>query len=176
MRGVALSALCAVVLVGCGHSRVSTTKGATKATVMIPVQAKSPKTPVDVSVGQPVRTAQGNVITVYQFQSPAAYAEAGFVIAAADVGVCASSSTTVVTQGPGVVVHAGITPRFFSVQMADGTVNEAQFPGVKDPALGEQLLQPGQCLRGWVTFQVPEQQKPTYVIFRSLSVIRWHVA
>jgi hypothetical protein len=143
---------------------------------MVPVQSKSPGTPIDVTAGQSVRTEQGNVITVYQFQSPADYAEAGFVIAAADVGVCASSSTTVVTQGPGVVVHAGISPRFFSLQFDDGTVQEAQFPPVKEPALPEKLLNAGQCVRGWVTFHVPEQKKAAYVLFRSLSVIRWHLA
>lgn len=141
---------------------------------MIPVQANSPKGSIDATVGQTVKTAQGNVITVYQFQSPAQYAEAGFVIAAADVGACASSSTTVVTQGPGVVVHAGISPQFFSVQLDDGTIQEAQNPGVKDPALAAKLLQPGECARGWVTFHIPEQRKVAYVLFRSLSVVKWH--
>lgn len=143
---------------------------------MVPVESKSPTTPVDVPMGQSVRTQQGNVLTVYQLQSPAAYAESGYVIAAADVGVCASSSTTVVTQAPGVLVKAGISPQFFSVGLDDGTLQEAQIPGVKDPALPVQLLAPGQCLRGWVTFHVPEQKKTAYVLFRSLSVIRWHAS
>ena len=142
---------------------------------MVPVQSKLPKAPVDEQVGQPARTAQGNVITVYQIQSPAAYAEAGYVIAAVDVGVCAAS-TTVVTQSPGVTVRAGISPQFFSVQLGDGTLQEAQFPSVKPPALPEQLLDPGQCVRGWVTFHIPEQQKVKYVLFRSLSVFRWTVS
>ena len=143
---------------------------------MIPVQANTPKGSIDTTIGQTVKTSQGNVITVYQFQSPAAYAEAGFVVAAADVGACASSSTTIVTQGPGVVVHAGVSPQFFSVQLDDGTIQEAQVPGTKDPALGAQLLQPGQCVRAWVTFHVPEQRKVAFVLFRSLSVIRWRTS
>lgn len=141
---------------------------------MVPVQSNSPKPPIDEKIGQSGRTPQGNIISVFQFQSPAAYAQAGYVVAAADVQACAAS-TTVVTQGPGVLVKAGISPRFFSVQFTDGTLQEAQFPGVKAPALPEQLLQPGQCVRGWVTFQIPEQKKVSYVIFRSLSVFRWAV-
>ena len=173
---VALTVLSTSWLVGCGQDRTSTRNNGTKSTVMVPVQSKSPGTPIDVPAGQSVRTQQGNVITVYQFESPADYAEAGFVIAAADVGVCASLGTTVVTQSPGVVVRAGISPRFFSLQFADGTLQEAQFPSVKDPALPEQLLQAGQCVRGWVTFHVPEQKKAAFVLFRSLSVIKWHVS
>ena len=176
LRGVTVGILCACALAACGKDRVTAANNAPKTTVMVPVQSKSPQTPVDVVVGQSVRTNQGNVITLYQFVSPAAYAEAGYVIGAADVGVCASSGSTVVTQGPGVVVRAGISPEFFSVQLDDGTVQEAQVPSVKDPALPQELLQPGQCARGWVTFHMPEQKKAGYVLFRSLSVIRWRVA
>jgi hypothetical protein len=165
----------ACLLGACGQDRVSSAKNSTKATVMVPMQSKLPLTPVDATVGQSVKTDQGNVITIYQVQSPAAYAESGFVIAAADVGVCASS-TTVVTQERGVVVRAGISPEFFSAQLGDGTVQEAQAPGTKDPALPEELLQPGQCVRGWVTFHIPEQKKVGYVLFRSLSVFRWQVS
>jgi hypothetical protein len=173
-------ALCLAVILGCvlgacGQDRVSAAKNTTKATVMVPMQSKIPLAPVDSTIGQSVKTDQGNVITVYQLQSPAAYAESGFVIAAADVGVCAAS-TTVVTQEHGVVVHAGISPQFFSVQFDDGTVQEAQAQGTKDPALPQQLLQPGQCVRGWVTFHIPEQKKVNYVLFRSLSVIRWRLS
>jgi hypothetical protein len=172
-----LGAACLAVLLSsgiaaCGQDRVSAGKNPTKSTVLVPIQSKTPQTPIDASVGQSVKTEQGNVITVYQFQSPAAYAESGFVIAAADVGVC--SSDTVVTEVNGVAVRAGISPSFFSVQLEDGTVQESQSPGTKDPALSDQLLQTGQCVRGWVTFHVPEQKKVAYVLFRSLSVIRWH--
>jgi hypothetical protein len=173
---VIVGTICAGALTACGHDRVSAVNGSPKTTVMIPVQANSPNSTTNATVGQTVKTPQGNVITVYQFESPAAYAEAGFVVAAADVGACASSSTTIVTQGPGVVVHAGVSPQFFSVQLDDGTIQEAQVPGTKDPALGVQLLQPGQCLRGWVTFHIPEQRKVAYVLFRSLSVIRWRAS
>lgn len=171
---IALVTASALALGACGHDRVSQTPTAPKSTLMVPVQSKSPTAPVDEKVGQPARTAQGNVITVYQFQSPAAYAEAGYVVAAADVEVCASS-TTIVTQGPGVVVKAGVSPRFFSVQFTDGTLQESQFPGIKDPALPEELFQPGQCVRGWVTFHVAEQKKIAFLLFRSISVFRWAV-
>ena len=176
LRGMTVGIVCVGALAACGKDRVSAVGNGPKTTVMVPVQSKSPQTPVDVTVGQSVRTSQGNVITLYQFVSPAAYAEAGYVIGAADIGVCASPGSTVVTQGPGVVVRAGISPEFFSVQLEDGTVQEAQVPGVKDPVLPQELLQPGQCARGWVTFHMPEQKKAGYVLFRSLSVIRWRVA
>jgi hypothetical protein len=166
---------CAAVvgLAACAHDRVSS-GSTTGTTQVIPVQSNTPQTPIDTTIGKSVTTPQGNVITVYQFQSPVAYGAAGTVIAAAEVGVCASR-TTVVTRAGGVVVRAGVSPRFFSVGFTDGTLAEAIVPGVKRPAIVDGFLSAGQCVRGWVTFRAPEQQHAKYVLLRSLSAVRWQI-
>lgn len=167
-------ALATLTVAACAHSRVSSAKSS-PTTAVVPVQSNTPQTPIDTTVGTPITTPQGNVVTVYAFQSPVAFGQAGTVIGAADVGVCASR-TTVVTRAGGVVVKAGVSPQFFSVGFADGTLGEAMGVGAKAPAVTNRFLNPGECVRGWVSFRMPERAHPAYVLFRSLSVIRWRIS
>ena len=157
----------------CGHSQVSSSSVRPSVSVL-PVQSATPKAPTDSTIGQSVTTEQGNTVTVHQYESPVAYAESGFVIAAADVEACAAAhpAASVTTK---VVVKPGVSPRLFRLQLGDGTVVEPLAAGVKQPVLPEELLPAGSCRRGWVSFHVPATAKGAFVILQSLSSIRWRV-
>ena len=149
----------------CGH--VQKTIGSIPTTT---TSSASVQVPLDSTVGQSVTTATGNVITVYSFQSPVAFADAGFVVAAADIGACAAASP----PRPG-ATQAAVSPKLFRVELADGTLQPSA-PAVKQPALPDQVLAPGACARGWVSFRLPEQIRASFVVLRSLSAVRWRIS
>ena len=152
---------------------------------VLPVESNTPSPPVDVKIGDSAKTPRGDTITVFSYQAPVAYLDAGMVLAAIDAQICARAANTArtintaSTSGP--FVAPGASPRFFSLQLADGTVHPAEFgssvtPNPSRPGLSEQELGPGECARGWVQFQIPGTQPATYVVLRSLSTIRWRIS
>ncbi|HUS62124.1 MAG TPA: hypothetical protein VMY34_08000, partial [Acidimicrobiales bacterium] len=166
----------AVLIIGvtaCGDDRTDTQKDAGAPTSIVSPEDKG--VPKDVALGERYVTPQGNSVTVHAFESPVAFAEAGFVLAGADVEGCAAATGTATTEALPKGVRPGTSPRLFRLQLSDGTLQSPEVPGVKEPALEEALLQPGECRRGWVTFRIPEQQKVVYVVLRSLSLVRWRV-
>lgn len=123
----------------------------------------------DLLVGDTAVTAAGNEITVHSYEyvppSDIWQPEPGFRFAAIDVEGCAA---------PDLEGSAGLNPFDFSLQMPDNTRLETDI-GVKEPTLNDTTLPPGDCVRGWVTYQVPEGQTPTSVIFTASSIIKWAV-
>jgi hypothetical protein len=45
--------------------------------------------------------------------------------------------------------------------------------GGRQPALTATSVAPGECARGWLTFDVPAGQTPRYLVFSSSSTIYW---
>ncbi len=120
-------------------------------------------------VGDTAVTQAGNEITVHSYErvppDDTFQPEPGFEFAAADVEGCAAEDI----EG-----SAGLNPLDFALQMPDNTRLQADI-GVKEPPLNDTTLPPGDCVRGFVTFQVPEGQKPTNVIYTASSIIKWAV-
>ncbi len=120
-------------------------------------------------VGETASTDAGNEITVhsYEYVPPTDIwqPDPGFEYAAADIEGCAS---------PNLEGSAGFNPFDFGLQMPDNTRLQPDI-GVKEPTLNDTTLTPGDCVRGYVTFQVPQGQVPTSVIFTGTSIIKWAV-
>jgi hypothetical protein len=77
---------------------------------------------------------------------------------------------------------SGTGPQLLSLQMRDNTRRDPEFVGVKQPALTDvQFSGPGDCARGWVTFQVPVGQRPAFILVSLVDdqnrpyVIRWRL-
>ena len=121
-------------------------------------------------VGETASTDAGNEITVrsYEYVPPTDIwqPEPGFEYNAADVEACASPST----EG-----SVDLNPAAFNLQMPDNTRLETDV-GVKEPSLDFTTLPPGDCVRGFVTFQVPQSETPAYFLFAgSSTIIKWAV-
>ena len=73
-------------------------------------------------------------------------------------------------QGAGISAN----PFYFQLQMGDNSRINATVP-VKDPALNATTLTaPGDCVRGWVSFQVPTGAQIVYVVdTQSTPIIKW---
>jgi hypothetical protein len=54
-------------------------------------------------------------------------------------------------------------PFFFALQMPDNTRLQPKVP-VSEPALKAAALSAGECLRGDITFEVPQGQTPSYAL------------
>ncbi len=123
----------------------------------------------NLTVGQTARTSAGNEVTVHSYVAVAPtdtfQPEPGFELHAADVEGCA---------GADIEGSAGFNPFDFALQMPDNTRLQSDI-GVKEPPLNDTTLTPGDCVRGWVTFQVPEGETPTNVIYTASSIIKWAV-
>jgi hypothetical protein len=94
-----------------------------------------------------------------QVAPSAAPPSAGHMWAAADVQACAL---------PGSVFQVTVSDAPWSLRFADGTVvnvsqaDDPQFPQPRYPSTPT-ALQSGECLRGWLIFQVPTGNPPTVV-------------
>lgn len=161
-------------LAACAEDRKETAAGSGPPTSVVSPDEKV-GVPEDVTLGERYVTSQGNSVTVHAFESPVAFGEAGFVIAGADVEGCAAEAGARTKKALPEGTHPGMSPRLFRLQLSDGTVQQPERAGVKEPVLDDVLLDPGECRRGWVTFRIPEQQKAVYVVLRSLSLVRWRV-
>lgn len=71
---------------------------------------------------------------------------------------------------------AHFNPMDFEFQMADNTRLEPTI-GVREPALDYADVLPGDCLRGWVTFQVPNGSGPAAVMYEGAGyprpIVKW---
>lgn len=91
--------------------------------------------------------------------------------AAADIEGCAAASAT---------AGASLNPFDFRLQMPDNTRLSAT-PGWREPSLNATTLVAGDCVRGWVTFEVPVGQLPATVNFETTDrdlrpvVMKWTV-
>jgi opacity protein-like surface antigen len=116
----------------------------------------------DFKVGDKVE-AKGNVITVYgvapytsdnQFMKP----EAGMRWMAVDVEACAGPDAK----------DFSVNPFEFELQLADNTRAEPNMLG-KDPSLNHTELSAGDCVRGFVSYEVPNGKNPVKFIYNEMS-------
>lgn len=124
--------------------------------------------PAVVDMGRTFRTASGNTVTVKAFEPSVETPRpplAGTVFTAAEVEACADDEVT---------ENTGASNRLFFVETADGrgwpATASVREPGLRDTALGA-----GDCVVGWVTFQIPEEARPRFVILQGSSVAKWRI-
>lgn len=126
-------------------------------------------------VGNSAVSPSGFEVTVYSYSSPIqsdnelSKPKAGTQFAAIDVEGCAGSQSG---------DENSLNPFYFSLQMPDNT-RLMPTASVAEPALPLTNLLPGDCVRGLVTFQVPQGQSPSYVRFDQVSpeevAARWSI-
>ena len=141
-----------------------------------PTATASPPPSTDgVPIGAIITTALGNTLTVYTLESPVSDdlfdPEPGRIFVSIDVEGCASAETEGAVE---------INPFQFQIQMPDNTRFDPTF-GVKEPALNSTSLFANDCVRGFVTFEIPEGVTPASVVFNSYDadfnpvVLRWSI-
>jgi hypothetical protein len=118
-----------------------------------------------VPVGARAETAAGNTVQVYSFLSNIGGAGPRTRYAAADVQACA---------GPNASSRAGVARALFAVETADKTGWPSIAP-VKKPALLDTYLARGRCERGWISFRIPVDGRPVYVVLLATAVVRWKI-
>jgi hypothetical protein len=120
-----------------------------------------------VALGESAETTAGNTVTVHSFLSSIGRAPgANMVYVAADVQACA---------GPKAPRRTGVNRQLFAVETPDSTGWPSRDP-VKEPALKATYIKPKECVRGWVTFSIPENVKAQYVVLLSVlsnTVVKW---
>jgi hypothetical protein len=130
------------------------------ATNPLPSASTSPP-PAGHRFGETVAAGSGFVLAAaFNFTQPAAPsaapAQPGHAWAAADVQACAQ---------PGTVFQVTVSDGPWSLRYSDGTAvqpshaDDAQFPQPRYPGTPTSL-HPGECLRGWVMFEVPAKGEP----------------
>lgn len=123
------------------------------------------------AVGDTYTTPRGNQLTVLSYDSPIPAPQyerpnAGYEYSAIEVKACANSNLNGKVE---------LNPVDFTLQMQDDTHVESDID-IKEPALPLVTLMPGDCVRGWVTFQTPEGQVPKYVIYdETFNPVKWSV-
>lgn len=145
-----------------------------------PTATPAPTPKPTVKVGDTIVFPGGGKGTVYALdqavQPPDKYTtpKQGFHFAAADVQQCASP-----TLAAGNIVD--VNPFNYQLQMADNTRLEADI-SVKEPALHDTKLGAGDCVRGWITYQVPDGGKIADVVFSAVGgpnnqplIVKWEV-
>jgi hypothetical protein len=142
-------------LAGCGPAA-----SGPLATNPLPSVSTSPP-PSGHPFGESVAAGTGFVVaTAFGYTQPgapgAAPPQAGNVWAAADVQACAQ---------PGTVFKVTVSDAPWSLRFPDGTAvspttaDDPHFPQPRYPGTPS-ALQPGECLRGWVVFEVPADGRP----------------
>lgn len=129
----------------------------------------------DFVVGDRVESALGNFVTVYSYEQPAApnneFLEPGpgNEFAVADIEACLG-----VDPPDGNTI--GVNPFDFELIMPDNTRRQAAF-AVRDPALNfTELFAAGDCVRGFVSFEVPVGVRPSQIVdLLTDPQIRWNV-
>lgn len=111
-------------------------------------------------VGDRVETGRGNFVTLHAYEQPVPppdeYTEPqpGQEFAAVDVEFCAEVET-----GDDQQTTYYVGPGDWELQMGDNTRRSFDIP-VKEPSMSYADVPVGDCLRGWVSFQVPAGEKP----------------
>lgn len=137
----------------------------------------SPTAVVVPHIGDAQETSPGNTLTVYSYDAPVSAsnqfssAEPGNVFGAIDVEGCTGSSPS---------ASMSVNPYQFRLQMPDNTRIDPTF-SAKEPALNDTNLLADDCVRGFITFEVPEGLTPTYVVYEGYDdnydplVLKWKV-
>lgn len=164
---VSVSAACGPATAGSGRSEAEREH---KFTVS---EVKDPR----LAVGDTATTTEeGNTLTVLSYESPlsveGAKPDPGSAFSVIEVKGCdgPSSGRDLMARGPNA----------FTLRLPDGThVQPEEFGeemGVKEPALGSMNPSPSGCERGFVTFQIPRDEKPELIVFDEQFVLKKAVA
>lgn len=165
--GVGAGAAVAVVLAACSTTAQSTGDIAVRETTSTTAAGASTTAPDpdSLAIGSRFTTEEGNTVQVHTFQQPVqgdvVGASAGREFAAIEAEVCAGRRS------------ARVTPARFVLEMADGSRRARSYFGPKEPQFPEGPVMANQCVRGWVSFEVPEGQRASYVVFDGSSLGRW---
>ena len=131
----------------------------------------SSKTSPEIAVGETATLANGAKVIVYsykpsvppsnQFSKP----ESGSEFSVIDVGACAGNAAT------------SINPYSFALQMPDNSRLDPAFVSAVEPRLNLTNLSAGDCVRGYVTFETPQGQTPSFVLFEQplAPAVKWAV-
>ena len=128
------------------------------------------------TVGERVETPHGNEIIVYSYEQPSPPGEflepePGFEYGVIDVEACAMSEPS---DPSGVV--ATMDPSEYVLEMPDNTRLTASFGAAAEPSLEFTDVYQGDCVRGFVAYDVPVGQRP--VVVRDTNAtppLRWTV-
>jgi hypothetical protein len=115
-----------------------------------PTLTPLPDGPNVFGVGEKITYEDGFSITVLAIEDPVAdnagavvSPELGIVLVAIEVEACAAQRTAA----------ASINPLDFSLALDNNTSAEHSYRFLREPALHSATLVPGECLRGWITFE-----------------------
>jgi len=129
------------------------------ATAVAAVPAKKPAGTKLTKLPERLKTPTGNFITLYAVKANGA-AESF------DVSICTSAHTPVGTEA---------IPSFFSLLLSNGTHLPNFTVSPLSPPLRVTPLGPKQCVRGWITFTVPQGAHAVELFYTYGSPIKWKV-
>jgi hypothetical protein len=173
VRYAAVVGVClAAALAGCGSSNNDhADRPAAKRTT--PPAKQQPKTPSGpVAMGQ--KTSLGGTVeaTVFEYRQPSVTGgptpgPAGYTWGSADVQVCTLTSAK---------ANVTVDWKTWSLRYADNSVlpagekNDNAFPRPEYPFTSRPLAA-GECVRGWITFAVPANGRPTVVEYQPHGLV-----
>ncbi len=137
----------------------------------LPRPAVPSETDIKRTVGDTATLDNGNSVTVFSGQSgvppeDSVYnARAGMNFFVIEAEVCVPESAGEPSY---------FTPREFNLLNDDIVRRMASVP-TKLPALRGSSVDPGECNRGYITFQVEDGEEPRAVIYEGSSVVEWEL-
>lgn len=189
MRRFLVAVAAVLTVAGCGDSgvksaeppaatttteppRVATAPSMTRAT--LPPTTTTQPAPADYAMGSTLTTEpRGHKLTVYSFKSPVVSGNRftqpkdGYIFASIEVQHCAGPAGD--QFGPN---------RFdWEIALTDNTRLRAGST-VSEPQLASSPLGANDCIRGWVTFEVPAAATPRHVVYTGVTngSAKWRVA
>lgn len=164
----------APLLAACDTSTAASTRSGAEEERRI---TASPARDPGLVLGDKATTAKnGTTLAVLSYESPStvrgADPEKGFEFSAIEVNGCAGPDSE------NSLMHIG--PDAFELRLSDGTRLYPEGSGeetkVKEPALQSMNPLPGECGRGFVTFQTPTDERPELVLFEEQFVLEDAIA
>lgn len=166
MRNGPVTAALALLLGACGGGGGADDDAARATTTTRVATSTTAPDPNALRLGERSETREGNVVRMLAFEQPlrpgVIEPAVGMEFAAVEAEICA---------GPRGAQR--VSPEAIHLELADGSRRGRSFFGPKEPALAETRLAGGDCVRGWVNFEVPEGERATHVVFAGSSVVRW---
>ncbi len=125
-----------------------------------------------VAMGDMVALQNGDTVQVFTYTAPVRSGDPlitpapGMQFAAIEVEGCSMEESA----------FGSVHPGSFELAMGAGNRLQSAFP-VKEPQLSSGPRAAGDCIRGWVTFEVPAGDTPAAVVFNdSGTSVEWNVA
>ncbi|MGB3635648.1 MAG: hypothetical protein WA982_16520 [Rubrobacteraceae bacterium] len=137
----------------------------------LPGPAVPSETDINRTVGQTATLDSGNSVTVFSGQSGVPQEDsvykprAGMDFFVIEAEVCVPEDATEPSY---------FTPREFNL-LNDDTVRRMASVPTQLPALRGDSAEPGECNRGYITFQVEEGEEPQAVVYEGSSVVEWEL-